>query len=277
VSGRRWLLAVLGLAAVAAAVVTAIPSDGKSGTTEARQLLPDLEIAAPRRLVVIAAGSDGTAPFRLSFESATSNVGTGPLVITGERSSADEAEMTASQVIHLADGSTTAVADVGLLTYVKDPTHEHWHLLPFMRYELRTAEGFRLVAPDGKTGFCLGDRYNADPKTRTSREPAAPVFDTNCGPGETGLLTIEEGISPGWGDNYETWRDAQYIDVTDVPPGRYLLVHRVNRTRSLREASYENNSSSLLLRLSWPDGPDRKPRIQVLARCPDSPRCGQSG
>ena len=92
----------------------------------------------------------------------------------------------------------TSVPGVGSLRYVVDPTHQHWHLTPFMRYELRRARDFRLARPDAKSGFCLGDRYVTEPASRLSGEPVTPVYNTNCGPGEAGLLAIQEA-SPSAG------------------------------------------------------------------------------
>ena len=39
--------------------------------------------------------------------------------------------------------------------------------------------------------------------------------------------TIVEGITVGWGDNYPANIEGQYIDITGIAPGRYLLVHRI--------------------------------------------------
>ena len=65
--------------------------------------------------------------------------------------------------------------------------------------------------------------------------------------------------------------DGTYV-LTDVPAGRYVLVHRVNPTGELRESSYENNAASVLLELRRPAG--GPPAVQILAACPESERCG---
>jgi hypothetical protein len=66
--------------------------------------------------------------------------------------------------------------------------------------------------------------------------------------------------------------EGQFIDVTGLPPGRYILTHRVNSTRDLRESSYGNNAASTLLEL----GRDAQGRATatVLATCPDTASCG---
>jgi hypothetical protein len=240
---------------------------------KANELLPDLELAPPSGLVVRKDRTTGKTRFLLGFESAANNVGAGPLKIYGARTGVDQEEMQASQIVVGDDGTQSLVPGVGTLRYVVDPTHQHWHLTPFMRYELRRDRDFRLARPDTKSGFCLGDRYVTDPDKRLRGEPVVPLYNTNCGLGDTGLLTIEEGISVGWGDNYEAWRDGQYLDLTGLPAGRYVLVHRVNSPRMLRESSYANNASSALISLTWPSGRSAKPRVRVLAYCPDTARC----
>lgn len=241
--------------------------------SRASQLLPDLDSAPPSGLVVERDESTGKTRFLLGFASAADNVGAGPLIIRGARAGVEQGEMQAEQIVVGDDGSQSSVPGVGTLRYVVDPTHQHWHLQPFMRYELRRDRDFRLARPDTKSGFCLGDRYVTDPAAGLSGEPATPVYATNCGLGEPGLLAIEEGISVGWGDNYEAWRDGQYLDLTGLPAGRYVLVHRVNSPRALRESSYANNASSALVSLTWPAGRSAKPRVRVLAYCPDVARC----
>lgn len=219
----------------------------------------------------------GTARrFRLSFVSAADNVGAGPLIVVGHRAGSDVPEMSADQILRLADGSTRTVSAVGSLEYVEERTHGHWHLQRFMVYELHRASDFELVRPDRKTGFCLGDRYETDAATKLPNEPGAPSYTTDCGGGEPGLLSVEEGISVGYGDDYKFWRDGQYVDVTGLPAGRYVLVHRVNPKRRLAESDYANNASSALLSITWPNGKTEKPFVLALAFCPDTARCKAS-
>jgi hypothetical protein len=257
-----------GLAAWAGAA-----GDERGTAGAGRQLLPDLDLIAPAGLVVQSVGAAANPRFRLGFVSAAGNVGTGPVVVRGRRGSLAAPAMVADQRVALANGDTTTRTGVGTVVYVEEESHEHWHFLRFMAYELRRSSDFKLVWPDRKTGFCLGDRYNVDASTRMTGEPETPFYDTNCGPEERDLLGIEEGVSVGWGDVYEAWRDAQYIDVTGLPAGRYLLVHRVNPNRRLLESRYGNNASSAVISLTWPRGKASRPKVRILATCPDSSRC----
>ncbi len=272
---RSAVVAALAVAVVAALSVAAgIAADrGPEGVKiPPTALLPDLDPSAPIRLEARIATVDGKRRTRMSFASAAENVGAGPLVIRGVRTSIDQELMTAEQVIRLPGGSTVAKPQVGTVRYIVDPTHQHWHLEPFMIYELRREKGFALVRPDEKTGFCLGDRYPFD-ADRVPVPVDRPEFLTNCGLGDTGLLNVEEGISPGYGDDYHPWLDGQWIDITGLRAGRYVLVHRVNKARLLAESSYANNASSLLVALSWPTGKQGLPKFTVLRTCPNKARC----
>jgi hypothetical protein len=259
----RWRVApVAAISLLAAAALAA----GSPSRPEGDARLPDLDQEAPGALVVTRAG-DG---YRLGFRSAVRNVGDGPLLISGRRASADADTMTADQVIPRDGAPATVVPDVGVLRYVISPDHRHWHLLRFDRYRLRPAG--RLMAAsvgDRKTGFCLGDRYRV--RDRTVRgAPPEPVLTGRCGLGAPGLMSIQEGISVGYGDDYDPNLEGQYLRLTGLAPGRYVLVHRVNGARRLRELRYDNNAASLLLRLSWSRG---VPAVRVLRSCPNSDRC----
>nr|MDP8910761.1 lysyl oxidase family protein [Actinomycetota bacterium] len=218
----------------------------------------------------------GRRRFLLGFGSAVVNVGDGPLLIEGERPTRKRRLMSAAQILRRTDGSTLTRRNVASMLYVRSEDHAHWHVLRFERYELRRASDGKLVRPDRKTGFCLGDRYDHDPKKRLANEPAKAVWTHRCGIRKPGLLRIREGISVGYGDDYDPHVEGQYVDLTRVPAGQYELVHRVNADRRLREADYGNNASSILFELGWPGGFGASPSLNVLARCPDSDRCRRS-
>jgi hypothetical protein len=173
----------------------------------------------------------------LVFGSAVDNVGEAALVVEGRRSG----------------GVMRAWQLVGGRRYAL-PT-----LADFERYELRRDGA--LVGRDRKTGFCLNDAYETRALNR------APSWTGDCGRNRPGVRRIREGISPGFGDDYVPVREGQWIDVTDQPRGRYVLVHRANPERALRERSYANNAASVAIEL-------RGRTVVVVARCPDSATCG---
>jgi hypothetical protein len=230
------------------------------------RLLPDLDQEPPSGLII----TSSRHAWNLGFRSAARNVGSGPLIITGHRPSHTEKTMTADQTIELVSGPSNIVHGTGHLRYVKSPDHQHWHLLHFERYELRRVGAKRPTVRDHKTGFCLGDRYAVTDRPVLSARAPEKVYRGACGLERPGLLGVKEGISVGWGDDYAANLEGQYLPLSHLRRGRYLLVHRVNADHRLLESSYANNAASALLRLRWRDG---IPRIRILAVCPDSARC----
>jgi hypothetical protein len=254
------------LAIALAAVLVAESADaGSAGTGR----LPDLDQEAPDGIVVVRAGPPDAPRFRLAFRSAVRNVGAGPLIIDGHRSGPDRADMVADQVVVHDGVPRTVVRDVGRLRFVVSPDHRHWHLLHFQRYELRRAGSATALARDRKTGFCLGDRYAVRGLPLPARA-AAPRYTSRCGLEQTQLLGIREGISVGYGDDYAANLEGQFLSLTGVPDGEYVLVHRVNEDRRIRESGYGNDAASVRFSLRWRAG---APYVQVRERCADSARC----
>jgi hypothetical protein len=253
--------------AVASVALLALAACTADSGRPARELLPDLDQVAPAAISVV----EKEGRERLVFLSSVENIGAGPLLVSGRRASIEEPDMRATQLVRRSDHTTEASPLRAKLRFVVSETHRHWHLLGFERYELRSDAG-RALGRDHKTGFCLGDRYDAHVSQRLPEEPARAVWTQECGRGQTGRLRILEGISPGFGDDYVPLLEGQYIDVTGLAPGHYLLVHRVNPDRDIREESYANNAASVLLDLER----DSKGRaaVSILATCPQSASCG---
>ena len=259
----------MALCAVGLAAVTG----GQEPLAAESARLPDLDQELPWDLDITGSGGGARRQYRLGFGSAVRNVGDGPLIVSGRRDRLAKETMTADQLIER-DGAPMAVVEgVGRLRYTRSPGHEHWHLLGFERYELRRPGHRGALVNDHKTGFCLGDRY----RVRGLQLPARPGrarYTGRCGLGDTARLRLVEGISVGYGDDYPANLEGQFLPLTGLAAGRYVLVHRVNVGRQLRESDYGNNASSLLLRLSWRRG---VPRLRVLRRCPGTARCFAQG
>jgi hypothetical protein len=163
------------------------------------------------------------------------------------------------------------VRDVGRLHYELHAPHYHWHLQSFVRYELRRASDFRLVGGDRKTGFCLIDRWGRAAPRIPGTGP--PRFVGDCGAGQPDARRVLEGTSVGYVDRYPAFFHGQDLDIGRLPAGRYVLVHRANPERTMRELRYSDDAASLLIRLSWPGGRSSAPRVSVLRRCEASERC----
>lgn len=243
-------------------------------TVDPREQLPDLAQELPSELDVRLDRSRPQQSYRLGFRSAVYNAGAGPLIVRGTRADRTVPRMTVDQIIERNGLSPRVVSDVGRMEYAVSPDHSHWHYLHFDRYtlqraELRAVEGDAVIVADRKTGFCLGDRYRV-PGLGLAAAPALPVYTGGCGLSKPALLEVRGGISVGYGDDYDAFLEGQDLPLDGLAAGRYVLVHRVNTDHELRELSYANNASSLLIDLRWTDG---EPSVSVVASCPGVARC----
>jgi hypothetical protein len=256
-----------GALVLCAGALAAFGGSEPPGATQDGQL-PDLSQELPSDLSVARAPEGARPGFRLGFDSAVSNVGTGPLIIVAERPDPGHAQMVAAQLVHRPGAAPRRIPDRGELRYVRSRDHRHWHLLGFERYELRSAGSGGVVARDRKTGFCLGDRY------RLARplpgRPENAEYPGRCGLDRPDLLRLTQAISVGWGDDYPSHLEGQWLALDGLSSDEYVLVHRVNVERRLAEETHGNNAASVRLSLRWSDG---VPRVRVVARCPGTTRC----
>lgn len=111
------------------------------------------------------------------------------------------------------------------------PCHGHYHMNGFSTYQLLNSSG-TVVRRSRKQGFCLRDDrpYLAD----------APPSKFDCD---------RQGITRGWQDVYDKSLDCQFLDITGVPPGQYMLRVTVNPKRVFRESNYGNNSVTVPVRI----------------------------
>ena len=262
----RVLPVVLAIAACVSLLAALDRSDASAAGSER---LPDLDQEIPSGLTVTAMVSRGRSIYVLGFRSAVRNLGDGPLIIDAHRPTHGTELMTADQLIERDGAPPRLVAGAGRVRYVVSPDHRHWHLLGFDRYQLRRAWEASAAVRDRKSGFCLGDRYEvAGPVLPAA--PLSPRYTSRCGLAAPELLGVREGISVGYGDDYPAVLEGQHLRLSGLPAGRYVLVHRVNSGRRLRELNHRNNAASLLLGLRWRDD---APMVRVLRRCPDTGTC----
>lgn len=103
--------------------------------------------------------------------------------------------------------------------------HQHYHSMDeFSHYDLLDATTHRSVAEGHKASFCLED--------------------TSCDYGyyrRFACTAHTQGLSPGCYDTYNADIDCQWIDITDVKPGNYILKISVNPYYQVPETDYSNN------------------------------------
>lgn len=103
--------------------------------------------------------------------------------------------------------------------------HQHFHSMDeFSHYELLDARTHQSMAEGHKASFCLED--------------------TSCDYGyyrRFACTAHTQGLSPGCYDTYNADIDCQWIDITDVKPGYYILKVSVNPHYQVPESDYSNN------------------------------------
>ena len=231
------------------------------------ELRPDLDQQAPSELSIL----ERRGRFLLGFRSATDNVGEGPLEVESFRPTGLPTMRTVQRV-RLAGGGSRIYRRIGFLRYTYSPSHDHWHLMGFQRYELRRADDHSLLLRDRKSGFCLTDRWGNAAAGFSGRR-RSPVYTDYCARGNTKAQSVLQGTTVGYSDVYPAHFHGQNLNVTRIPAGTYVLVHRASPSLLVRELRYENNAASIRIRLSWPKGRSKQPAVRILQRCPASERC----
>ena len=141
------------------------------------------------------------------------------------------------------------------------PAHGHIHFVGF------DDTGLYTIGPNGRPGkevakqpdkgrcasdsenVLFGRRGDGPPRyyipgtcdTNDHQDPRDPLF-----PGQS---YFRSGISAGWDDKYPWFIPDQYIDVSNVPDGRYLIVDRINEAGNVIESNRANNVSMACVEL----------------------------
>lgn len=270
---RRLVLAMAVAAAAMATSAFAHPNQGTGGpppTPDASgRFLPDLVEILPGRVgIAHRRGFFGRRRTLLTFAAAAENHGAGPMIIRASRPSRAFRTMRATQLVVRSNGTREPVGFAGRLRYIRGGGHDHWHLQGFMSYELRTVFGARLRGGH-KMGFCLGDRYDANPAVRESGEVGA-VFYRHCGLGRPDRLRLSQGISVGFGDVYPAGLRGQYVDITGLRSGRYVLVQRIDPFHRLLDLHEDNDVSSVLVSIARRG---TRTSARILAWCTSTASC----
>jgi len=258
---RRLVVLVAATAAVAAVISAPVGADGVTA------LLPDLDPVSPGSARAVAA-QDGSGHVFLTFKVGIDNTGAGPLTVHGHRASTSEPQMAADQVLRLSDGTTSTVSGVGDLVY--DRQYARWGFEPYQVYELHAADG-SIVGNGPAMNFCLEDNANSNTRVILPGEPSVKGY-VGCGKGRPTLLTVDVGISVGWQNQHAAGKKGQMIDITDLPSGQYVLVHRVNPAGLLAEANTANDAASTRISITWVSGV-ALPTVRAIRSCRDSDTC----
>jgi hypothetical protein len=205
-------------------------------TDLATLLLPDLQTLPPTKLDIrMVAGNRRM----LRLANTVWNSGAGPLELQG-RFNNETGRTAVDQVLYAANGEVTN-EPVG--EFIFHIGHDHFHIEDFASYNLwALTEGGTpawVAASSSKLSYCVIDTDSIDPEN-----PAYPDRRQYLGCGRT-----LQGMSPGWGDEYDLFLEGQSLDITGLADGLYALTSTTNPDRRLRELDYTNNTATIYLAL----------------------------
>ncbi|HEU4710907.1 MAG TPA: lysyl oxidase family protein [Pyrinomonadaceae bacterium] len=98
------------------------------------------------------------------------------------------------------------------------PCHGHFHIRDFSVYELLNTDRTVIIAAH-KQGFCMEDSLKYD------------------GDKSNGYNCAFQGITSGWGDWYFKQLTGQWIDITGVPEGDYIVRVSINTAGTFDEGT----------------------------------------
>jgi hypothetical protein len=192
----------------------------------------------------------------LRFDQIIANHGEGPFELR-YRMEGLATDQQLRQRIQSSDGS---FADLPVDTYEFHATHAHFHYKSFGQaflYQSRPDGSLQLVRESGKNGFCMIDventRFGTDAGGLPHRgEAPRTYYFPRCNApterDETGISMVN-GISAGWADVYNWYLADQYIEISGVPDGIYVLETVANPAGTVHETTAEDNKARVTIRL----------------------------
>ena len=151
--------------------------------------------------------------------------------------------------------------------------HGHPHFKEYADYRLWTPYGYQMwtnlkatAPPEALSRDLLNDNPLVAREMVMGRKQGFCVIDVipaaipgvlPPGPPKYLSCTTNQGISVGWADEYQFLLDGQWIDITDVPSGPYVLEVEVNAEHFFQESDYSNNAAAVNILV--PNHPGRGP------------------
>jgi hypothetical protein len=241
-SSHRRAPISLRAATLALAVLVCVLALGAVDAAAATDRLPDLSMTMPTSLRMENSGGQR----RLRMSTTIVNTGTGPFETRASRRTTSTATMNVSQRIYNSDGGFRVNATTEVARYAGDG-HNHWHVQNVAHYELYAPSGQGpALKRDSKVGFCFFDT-NAY-RTSLPGAPGSRQYN-QAGCGTQNSLSVKNGLSVGWSDVYPWNIGLQWINVTGMAAGEYLLKLTVNPNGQFEEARFWNNCNWTRIRI----------------------------
>ncbi len=241
---RRWSILLL----VLVSSICAVP-----GVAQAEPLYPDLGTLPPRdlRFDRTDVSFDGSGQFHnvLRFTNTVWNAGPGKLETRGQ---IDPATRTGPAIQRVFDtnGTFTEFSVGGFYWHAQN--HQHYHYDDWGRYELWDRPDFDAWIASGrtqgqadlrgtKTTSCVMDEEFI--KTLPTTPFPAVYPSGGCLPNNQNVLV--QGLSVGWGDTYDYYRDEQWIDLDQgsLSNGQYVIRSVTDPNNKVYESASKADSA----------------------------------
>lgn len=223
---------LVSLVVVVALSAVLMPSSGAG--QQVGGALPDL-ISDPPRPAFLTEQADpsGAGRLLLTFDGYVHNIGDGALDVTGNP------QVPNGMVQNVLDGDTWREVSTPTIRYETDDGHNHFHLIEVIEYVLWEQTQGSQTAVGSKIGFCLVDSEQIEPGVEAAYSEEKDNFCEEDNPGATSLRM---GISPGWRDVYDAATTLQWVDISELAPGRYWIGAITDPNDEIVESNEENNS-----------------------------------
>jgi hypothetical protein len=233
------------LAVVAIAIVLVSLLLCVAAPAGAADLLPDLVAPEPTSPQVGTwTLADGQDHLLVRFDGYIHNVGAGALEIRGSNPVNGVMTTTGQRIYQSGGGFRDDNSRHPQIYFENNDAHNHWHLRNAARFSVWNESGTAEVAVGAKVGFCLQDVDHVDAFGPGNRvySSAATAY---CEQGSPGASSVYEGISRGWEDVYAAKLPFQWVDLSDVAPGRYRIGEAVDPDNFVIESNEADNGPTL--------------------------------
>jgi hypothetical protein len=155
--------------------------------------------------------------------------------------------------------------------------HGHYHFKGFADYQLLHADG-SLAVKGHKMSFCIEDNIAPPPGEGTTDLLPRPNEVPKGSPSPPDTWTPKmrtychhPGLHMGWTDAYANTIEGNWIDITGVEPGDYVLSVTLNPERMIAELSYDNNHAEIPITVPAPDadGDACPANLAAISSCRD--------
>lgn len=129
--------------------------------------------------------------------------------------------------------------------------HGHYHIKDFANYQLLETDGVTIAAQGHKQAFCFISSFKYSNDLNGQDKPSYTCAD--------------QGIASGWGDWYYKQLSGQWIDITGVPEGDYVVSVQINASAKFRFPEGANQyPNTITTRIHVPD-PRNKVTVETSA------------